>query len=154
MALNKLKTLAGATAFAAAAAFSPAYAQGAANQNNAQPVVMTPDAQEVERVSAKEAFQRSAGQIVFMDAGNLPAAHIYAIEYNIKEITKTSEIPFEVIAVNPKDTQGQSMLCYNAKGCYPVTIDNLVTNLSTVEKFGTKHGLKFNKDIASLELTN
>lgn len=95
----------------------------------------------VERIPASEAFQRSEGQIVFMDAGDLLFSDVFSVCRFLSDFRERRAVPFEIVEVQHTGDEGRSFLCYNAEACYPVSEDNLTTSLASVDEFTVEHGL-------------
>lgn len=99
------------------------------------------EGESVQRVSASEAFQRSEGQIVFMDAGNIRASLVSLAWDSLYSFFEQTGVCFEMLHVSPDDTDAQSFLCYNAQGCYPVTLTNFSRSMAHIGDFAQDHGL-------------
>lgn len=124
---------------------------GTAQAQDATPTSMQPQEETVERVPASEAFQRSEGQIVFMDAGNLVWVDIDHIEDVLNNFQEQTGISFEIISVRAEDTNDESFLCFNAQNCYPITEENLGVALASINDAAELNGLS-TTDLAALDL--
>lgn len=128
--------------------FGLLFAESAVADNCDELSYSSAEREDVERMPASEAFQRSEGQIILMDAVGNPQppngliwADILHVCRILAAFSVESNVQFEVFRVVRSDVQGVSHICFNAQNCYPLTTENLGVAMSSLARAAEQNGL-------------